>query len=265
MPVVRAVERALAILACLSEDELRLVDLAQRLGLHKATVSRLLASLARADMVSRDAAGRYRLGPGVLMLTTRLLTRHRTLVDYLRAPLVRVWRVTRETVTVHVRAGLERVCVEELESPETIAFRSGVGSRVPIHVSSSGKVLLAFMDEAERGALLAQLPLTPITERTIVSRTRLAQELEKIRRVGHGISIGERTPGAASVSVPVLDATGQAVAAVSVIGPERRMGPATRRKYAALLEAEVTVVPLVLGRSMAVPRLAVDGRPGSRR
>lgn len=255
MPAVRAVERALRILASLSEEELRLVDLAERLELHKATVTRLLASLARAEMVSRDAGGRYRLGPGVHRLTTRLVTRHRTLVDYLRQPLLAVWHSTGETVTVHVRMGLERVCVEELESSATIAFRSGVGSRVPVHVSSSGKVLLAFMRDAERTRLLAELPLVAITERTITSRAKFEQELETIRRLGYAISVGERTPGAASVSVPVLDASGEAVAAVSVIGPDSRMGPRVRRKYASLLQAQVRRLPFVVGRSIAVPRL----------
>jgi DNA-binding IclR family transcriptional regulator len=249
MPTVRAVQRALRILACLAEDEMRLVDIAQRLKLHKATVTRLLASLAGADMVSRDARGRYRLGPGILMLTTRLLARYRTLVDYLRPPLMTVWEATRETVTVHVRVGVERVCVEELESLETIAFRSGVGSRVPLHVSSSGKVLLAFLADEERRCVLDELPLVALTERTITSRSRLETELAAIRRAGYAMSQGERTPGATSVSVPVFDARGDIVAAVSVIGPESRMAPAMRKRYGALLRREFRALPFVVSRS----------------
>ncbi len=255
MPVVRAVDRALRILTSLSDENLRLVDLADRLNLHKATVTRLLASLAAADMVARDAAGRYRLGPAVHALTFRLVARHRTLVDYLRPSLARLWRETGETVTVHVRAGCERVCVEELESSATLAFRSGVGSRVPIHVSSSGKVLLAFMPPPALAQLLSELELVAITDRTITSRAKFTQELKSIRRLGYAVSLGERTPGAASVSVPVLDASGESVAAVSVIGPETRMPLAVRRRYAGLLREEMQHLPFVAGRPLSVPRV----------
>ena len=251
MPSVRAVERALAILTSLSEEDLRLVELSDRLQLHKATVTRLLSSLARGEMVSRDGGGRYRLGPGLHRLTTRRVARYRHLVDYLRQPLVAVWQSTGETVTVHVRVGVERVCIEELESTATIAFRSGVGSRVPVHVSSSGKVLIAFMADADRGRLLDELVLVRLTDRTITNRAKLEQELQTIRRVGHAMSQGERTPGAASVSVPVFDAMGDMVAAASVIGPDSRMGVAARRKYAALLQKEVQHLPFVVERSTA--------------
>src|SRR3990172_12731534 len=173
MPPVRAVERAVSILTALGAEDLRLVDLAGRLGLHKATVIRLLASLMDAGLVERDERDRYLLGPGVLRLAARQLAGHRRLVGFLRDPLDRIRAATRETGTLHVRVATDRVCVDELESPQAIAYRAGVGQRAPMHIGSAGKVLLAFLPDGERLALLRQLRLVRITDRSITSRARL--------------------------------------------------------------------------------------------
>ncbi|MDP2628236.1 MAG: IclR family transcriptional regulator [Candidatus Rokubacteria bacterium] len=213
MPPVRAVERAVSILTALSAEDLRLVDLAERLDLHKATVIRLLASLMDAGLVERGAFERIRAATG-------------------------------ETVTVHVRVGTDRVCVDELESPQAIAYRAGVGQRAPMHIGSAGKVLLAFLPDGERLALLRQLRLVRITERSITSLDRLEAELAQVRRLGYAFSSGERVIGASAVSVPVLDAEDHVVAAVSVLAPAPRLVGREQARCVEILKREVPRVPL---------------------
>jgi IclR family transcriptional regulator, KDG regulon repressor len=252
------VERACAVLGCLADEDRRLVEIVEQVGLHKATVARLLAALTSAGMVVRDDRERYTLGPGVVRLTGRLLGRYRSLADLLRDSLERLSGATGETVTVHVRVGAERLCIEELESRHEIAFRSGIGARVPIHSGSAGKVLLAFLPEVERHALLQQLTFKPITERTITRRDRLAEELEKVRRRGYAISVGERILGATGVSVPVLDRDGRPQAAISILGPDFRMPPEALDRYAALLKREVRPLPVVISDGSLSPALSGD-------
>ncbi len=243
VPPVRAVERATAVLAALAEEDLRLVELAERLGLHKATVTRLLVSLAKAGLVERDETGRYGLGPAVLRLAARRLGGYRTLLDRLREPLRRINRETGETVTVHVRVGTDRVCVEEIESPQAIAYRAGVGQRAPLHVGSAGKVLLAFLPDEERAQVLRELRLVPITSRTITSAERLEAELARVRRAGFAFSSGERVVGASAVSVPVLDDEGRVLAAVSVLAPESRLTAREQSRCVAILKREIPRMP----------------------
>ncbi len=243
MPPVRAVERALAVLTCLGGEDLRLVDIAERVGLHKATAARLLASLAQAGMVVRDDRERFTIGPAVVQLAARRLGRYRSLVDQLRDTLKRLWDATGETVTVHVRIGTNRVCIEELESRHGIAYRAGVGNQEPLHSGSAAKVLLAFLPAAEREALLNQLSFRPVTARTITRRDQFEVELEKVRHKGYAISRGERILGAAAVSVPVLDRDGRAQAAVSILGPDSRMPPRVIERYTALLKEHVLPLP----------------------
>jgi DNA-binding IclR family transcriptional regulator len=235
MPPVRSVERALAVLTCLAGDDLRLVDIAERVGLHKATVSRLLASLAKAGMVVRDDRERFTVGPAVVQLAARRLGRYHGVVDQLREALNRLWDETGETVTVHVRIGTNRVCIEELESRHGIAYRAGVGNQEPLHSGSAAKVLLAFLPAHEREALLDQLDFRPVTARTITKRDKFEAELQRVRQQGFAVSFGERILGATAVSVPVLDRDGRAQAAVSILGPDSRMPPPVLERYAALL------------------------------
>ncbi len=258
---VRAVERALDTMACLAEEELRLVDIASRLGLHKATVARLLATLSRAGggMVSRDADGRYALGPGAVLLARPFLVRYRMLVDFVREPLRRIWIETRETVTVHTREKLDRLCIEELESPEPIVYRARVGSRQPLHVGAAGKVQLAFLPDAELGAVLKELKLVAVTERTITDRQQLIHELADIRRAGYATSAGEAVRGVAGVAVPIMDREGRPVASVTVVGPESRLPAETIERYAALLKAEIRPLPLAV-QHVGLPVLSIGAR-----
>lgn len=259
MPRVRAVERALGILECLVERDLRLVELSSKVRLHKATVLRLLGSLLAHDLVLRNTEGYYGLGPGLTLLAARLSDDHRTLVDLLRGPLHGVWEATRETVVVHIRVGLVWIAIEELESPRPLKFKAGVGQRVPLHVGSAGKALLAFLADDELEAILRRMRFVKLTARTVVSRARLQAELEKVRRQGYAVSSGEGIVGCSAVSVPVFDGAGRAVAAVSVLGPDNRLNPNELRRCATILKQKIQPLPVVIA---GAPKKGIEERGG---
>jgi len=239
---VRAVDRALAMLACLGQGNRRSIDLARTLKLHKATVSRLLVSLHRAGMVRRNEDGFYTVGPAVVALASRAIETHRTLLDVLREPLRRVWQITGETIGVHVRAGGNRVGIEELESPQPIKYSAGLGQR-SLHAGAAGRIFLAFLTPDERRQVLNDMRLVRFTEATITSLSDLEKHLENDRRRGYSMSFGEAIPGVAAVSIPVFDSTGKVVASVSVLGPRARLSPAVLRRYAGILREEIPVIP----------------------
>lgn len=240
---MRAVDRALTLLACLGDGDLRLVDLSRRAKLHKATATRLLASLLEAKVVARTEGGLYTLGPALAVLTRRLTDGHGALVDVLRDPMRRVWQLTQETIGLHILVGLSRTCVEEIESPHVVRYHGGVGQRMPIHAGSAGRILLAFLPPTECAEVLAGPGLSKLTKATITERHRLEAQLSEDRRRGYAISVSEVFPGAAGVSVPVFDMTGKVVACVSVHGPTARLTPTTLRRYAAILLKEIPAVP----------------------
>ncbi|HEY7491774.1 MAG TPA: IclR family transcriptional regulator [Candidatus Tectomicrobia bacterium] len=220
-----SVEKAIDILFCFDPQhpQLRLTDISQRLGLHKSTTHRLLSLLKKKRLITADTASQlYGLGPGVVELAWIMLRQH-DLRPVCTPYLERLRQATNETVSLYIRMGDCRVCIEELESGQEIKYSQTVGLTAPLHVGAPGKVLLAFLPLAELEALLATLPLTAVTSHTITDREQLLEELNTVRQQGYAVSIGERSPWASAAAAPIWDWSGKPIAALSVLGPSQRL------------------------------------------
>lgn len=222
MTISKSVIRAAEILKVLAAGEDRLTSISQELNLNKSTVYRLLNALEKTGLVAQDAiTHRYYLGNLFLSFASTPEITHRSLLSCAREELEHLRNTTKETVGLHVPIGTQRLCVEELQSPQPIRFIAGRGHLAPIYTGAAGKILLQSLSEAELGRLLKRVKLIPIGPNTITSEKKLIVELEKVRKRGYATSSGERVAGSASVSVLV---TGYITpVALSVIGPENRI------------------------------------------
>jgi DNA-binding IclR family transcriptional regulator len=227
---VQSVERGVDILLALATGPSTVTQLARDTGLSKGTAHRLLATLNREGFVLQDPAdSRYMLGPAVLRLVQEAAQGLGAFAALGKPALVRLWELSGETVTLHLRIGPERMCVEEIPSPAPLRYVASVGSRAPLHVGAAGKVLLAFEEPEALERTLETLPLEAITPATIVNPHALRKELALVRRRGWASSTGERVPDAAAISVPVFS-HGQLVAALSLLGPASRLRPKTQQE-----------------------------------
>jgi len=220
-----SIEKAIDILFCFDAEhpQLRLTDISAKLGLHKSTAYRLLSLLKKKGLiVTCPNSQLYSLGPGLVELAWVVL-RQQDLRSVCHPYLERLRQATNETVNINTRLGDQRVCVDEVESEQNIKYSQTVGLTAPLHVGAPGKVLLAFLPEAELNTLLEELPLTAITPSTLTDPERLRTELWMVKTRGFAISIGERSPGASAVAAPIWDWSGRPVAAVSVLGPAQRL------------------------------------------
>ena len=223
-----SVEKAMDVLFCfdLKHPQLRLVDISQRLALHKSTVYRLLSLLKKKGLVVADPTSQlYSLGPALVELAWVVL-RQQDLRAMCRLPMEELRRATNETVSLHIRMADRRVCVEELESDQEVKFSESLGLAAPVHVGAPGKALLAFLPQEELERLLPMLSLTPITPETITHVEALRADLGATRARGYAMSIGERSPWAAAVAAPIFDRRGWPLAALSVSGPTQRLAAA---------------------------------------
>jgi IclR family KDG regulon transcriptional repressor len=216
---VRAVERALDILLCFSgpETELGLSDIAKRIGLHKSTVHRLLASLESKGFIRRHPqTDKYRLGWSVLELVSNVYQSD-DLSSIVLPEMTRLRDAIGETISLYVLSGHERIRIQAVESQQPVRRVANVGKRLPLYVGASGKVLLAYSSEE----LLEELMNDPSWPQDL-NRDEFRAALRHVRECGYAVSIAEREPGAAAVAAPILSRSGEAIAALSISGPVDR-------------------------------------------
>ncbi len=245
---VRSVDRAAALLLALGEcaGEAGVTELARRLGLHKSTASRLLATLERRGLVEQDEeSGKYRLGLIVIRLAERA-ERTLDLKGIARPELERLARATRETVTLGILDGDAFLTVAQVDGPNMVACPDWTGRTTPLHCVASGKVLLAAM--AERDVLrIARPGLAAPTERTITRLEPLLEELARVRRRGYATAFSEWIEGTNGIAVPVLDARARVVASLAVWGPAFRVTPARAAEIVTLAREAAAAITVRLG------------------
>ncbi|HEV7186597.1 MAG TPA: IclR family transcriptional regulator [Blastococcus sp.] len=216
--------RALAILDAFdaASPRLSLSEIAERSGTPLTTAHRLLAELTAWGALVRRADGRYEIGPKLWDLG--LLAPVQLELRQVAAPfLMDVHMAIRDTVHLAVRDGLSALYVDMIWGRESVPVVSSVGSRLPLHATGVGKVLLAAAPpEVEQEVLRS---LTRVTRDTVVDPGRLRRELTEVRRRKYARTSEEMSPGAASLAVPVqVDRPRGAivVAALGIVVPPHR-------------------------------------------
>lgn len=240
--------RALAVLDAFSPSSprLSLSEIAGRAGLPLTTAHRLLGELTAWGALTRRADGRYEIGRRLWDLG--LLAPVQMELRQVAAPfLLDVHTATRETVHLAVRDDVSALYVERISGRESVPVVSQVGSRLPLHATGVGKVLLAWApDEVVERALRSTVRPT---RHTIVEPGRLRRELAEVRSRGFARTEEEMTLGAVSVAVPVTTpgpGTPLVVGALGVVVPVHRRDPA---KLVPVLEVAARGIGREVGRT----------------
>lgn len=221
---VRAVERALDILLCFTSDEpdLSLTQIAERVGIHKSTAHRLLATLESRRFVSRHQSnGLYHLGLRFIEMAS-LVLKDVDLQRWARPYLQQLAAECGETVDLAVLDGSQVVYLDVVESPQRVKIAAGVGQRLPVACTATGKVFLAFLSDDHVKAIL-QEGVPRYTDRTLLTQQELFEDLRLTRQRGFAISEQEFEKDINAVAAPILDAKRSPVAAVAVVGPSYRL------------------------------------------
>jgi DNA-binding IclR family transcriptional regulator len=221
MSRVQSIERAFSVLATLADGPLGVTEVAERARLPKSTAARLLASLAREDVVEQQPGStRYRLGPRLLSLAAGLRPT-RGLIATAHPFLVELALRTDEAAGLSVPDGSTIHYIDQVESPNPVQVRDWTGTRIPLHAVSSGQVVLANLSPAELERYLGER-LERFTARTLVDPAALRDRLHEVRRDGYAWAREEYAEGIVSIAAPIADADGDVVAAVHVHGPSYR-------------------------------------------
>ena len=220
---VQSVDRAITVLEILAHRGAAGVsEVATELAVHKSTAFRLLGALEGRGLVEQTGdRGKYRLGIGLLPLAGAVSDR----LDVTRQGhdvCERLAADVGETINVAILQEHYAVNVDQALGPSTVSTRNWVGRLTPLHCTSSGKILLAHLPAQRRSAVLTAAGTPALTPHTL-SAAALERDLDKIRRVGYAVAVEEYEIGLNAAAAPVLDRSGQVVAALSLSGPSYRL------------------------------------------
>lgn len=230
----QAALRALRLLKLFSPDrpELQLAEISRRAGLNKTTTHRLLQALHSESMLDRNvSSGAYRLGPALMALGVQALSSNDLRIRA-RPLLNRLAEETGETATLEVPIDDMMLILDEVTGKHFVGAAGNVGTRWPIHATSTGKALIAF-DEQGMDRLAGEL--VPLTPRTITDRDQLHAQIEEIRRRGFAETVDELEDGFSGVATVVRGSGGQVLGALSICGPTQRFPEERRANLGATL------------------------------
>jgi len=240
--VIQTADRAFAVVEQVARAgrPCGLTDIASASGLDKSTASRMLAFLDARGLLERDASSkRYTVGPALMSLAAVVIGGS-GLPQVAQPHLDRLRDESGETVSLHLRSGYERVCVAGAASRAVLQRVLTIGEPVPLWSGPTSKMILARLGPADRAEVLA------VAEAAGVGVTSLARELDRARRRGFIVAVGDRTPGVGAVSAPVRGPSGM-VGALTAAGPAERWTKKRMGAFAPHLVATATRLSAELG------------------
>jgi DNA-binding IclR family transcriptional regulator len=238
-----AVERAADLLFLIAEHgEASLTDLARAIGSSGSAVHRILTALKNKGLIQQTTEnGPYSLSWSILALTRQLTSQAdlRTIaLPYMRS----LRDLAEETVTLNVRSGFDRVCIDQAEGPHEVSWRHGVGKISPLYAGATGKVLLAYLSPAELKEFWRTVKVQKVTPFTTVKRDEILAELQVIREQGYATGTQDRVLGVAAMAAPIYDSAGSASATLTIAGPADRCSEEKLEEWVAPLTTATTAI-----------------------
>lgn len=245
----------LQVIRCFTVDEpvLGVTEIAARVGLHKSSVSRILATLEQEQVVEREEASRrYRLGLGLIAVAGPLLANldvRRVAMDDLRE----LSAETAETAALSIWDGTAAVTVEQVPSRQQVKHTSVLGSRYATGLSASVQVFLAHEPPehvhslVDSGRIRFDTPTGP---------DGFLERLAAVRDQGHAVNLGETSPDEVGIAAPVHDHRGTVVACVLVAAPHFRVPDDQVPALATACREAARRISLRLGAALPGGRLA---------
>jgi IclR family pca regulon transcriptional regulator len=242
---VRALERGLEVLKAFNgrAPAMSMTQVADRAGLTRAVARRYLFTLEALGYVTHHD-GLFRLTPRVLDFGFTYLAAS-GLSDVARPYMERIVATLRESCSVGVLDGSDVVYVARVTADRIMTTNLVVGSRLPAHATSMGKVLLAFLPPDRLDAYFTATMLRPLTDRTIVDQPTLRAVLDGVRRRGWATNDEESEKGVRTVSVPLRDRSGDVIAAINLSGHASRVS---------MRELKRDHLPVLLGAAREISR-----------
>jgi len=222
---IQVMDRAMRLIDALAERSgpVSLKDLALATELHPSTAHRILNDLATGRFVERTENGYYSLGMRLLelghLVKARLSVREVALI-----PMRELHELTGQTVNLSVRQGDEIVYVDRAYSERSgMQVVRAIGGRAPLHLTSTGKLFLAAVDDRQVRAYALRTGLAGSTRNSLTDQVLLERELSLVRRLGYARDNEELEMGVRCIAASIRDEAGRLIAGLSISAPASRL------------------------------------------
>ncbi len=206
-------------------------EISERLGYSQSKTYRLVRTLIQYGLLQElEKSAKYCLGLDVLRLG--LLAQQRFNISYVARPFMEELRaLTQETIFLIALSGFKGLCVERMESEQPVRFSSPPGDEIPLYCTAAGKILMAHLPEDSWDKVVGKEGLKRYTANTITDFNTIKAQLRDIRKTGYAVADREYYEEERAVAAPVLDGSGEVVAALSVAGPFYRINKSKLRDF----------------------------------
>jgi DNA-binding IclR family transcriptional regulator len=221
---VRSIERAIQILDCFDNRNPTwgLTELAEEVGLHKATAHRIMTTLLNYNYLEKTRDGlKYKLGARLASLGCSVI--HRLDIRNIALPhMENLVHQYSEACDLSVFDGRDIFYLEVIQSNHALTIAASPGMRLPAHCTASGKVFLSHLSEEALNTFLEQ-PLRQMTSNTITDPEILRENLRQIKEKGFAVDEEEMEIGIKAISAPIFDLEGEVLATISIPAPSGRI------------------------------------------
>ncbi len=211
---IKVLDRAFSILECFSESrqELSMMEIAELTDLSPSTAFRIMKTMENKNYLFRnEESKKYSLGPKITYLGSVGKGASLEMLKAVIKPyMTELRKEFNETISLYIRQGDKKVCIERLESTQSLRQVITIGELYSVKLGASGRVLLAYAPER-------------IQEELIGSDEALQNRMERVRAKGYSVTNGERSSGVAAIAAPIFNGQGKIMGAFSLSGPSARI------------------------------------------
>lgn len=246
-----SVSKALQILKLMDEPpyEMGVTEIAERIGMVKSGVYKLLIDLSEAGFVVKNSKSKqYRLGPAVFRLGV-VYSDMKGIADIARNVMKAIVDVTHISSLVGLLEGDEAFLAYKIDAPGSFLYRGRVGRRFPLYAGALGKIFGAYMDQDHVLNVIRKNGIIRRTKLTVTDESELLEQFAEIRSKGYALSLGENIDGAFGLSVPITDPKEHRISAcLCLAGPIELYKPESLDDWLRLLHEGANEIIYKMGR-----------------
>jgi len=241
--ILKTLDNAIQVLNCFTEDKKSwgVRELARELNTSHTAVNRILRTYQKNGFLTQDPeTKKYHLGLKFLEFS-QIVRGQYSITEQIYPIMQKLSEQTRETIFLTWRENDDGVTLAIAESDERIKFSVSIGTRTPLYVGASCKVIMAFLPREEQLAIIDQ-GLRKFTDNTPQHKEQLLKELDEIKTQRWSYTCGEYTDEVFGLGVPIFDKNNKIIASITIAGPKYRLTEDKKKSMLNLLIGETKAI-----------------------